>query len=69
MRRECSQELHTVLHSLAEPVIHSRPQNATTSGANTSKHNHPYTINTVVHSLINKPMPGELRPCNETMKN
>ena len=38
MKRESSQELHTVLHGLAEPVIHSRPQNATTSGANTSMH-------------------------------
>ena len=38
MRQRCSQELHTVLHNLAEPVIHSRPQNYTTSGANTSKH-------------------------------
>ena len=38
MRRKSSQELHTVLHNLAEPVIHSRPQNTTISGANTSKH-------------------------------
>ena len=31
MRREYSQELHTVLHNLAKPVFHSRPQNTTTS--------------------------------------
>ena len=46
MRRKSSQELHTVLHNLAEPVIHSRPQNTTISGANTSKHIYDINIHT-----------------------